>query len=176
MNEQARQQRNTSRMAELHPNFAQRIGFIIRDLEALAYRPRIQEAYRSPAKQKEAFNNGRSKLEFGFHNVTGLDGRPESLAVDLLDDDNPLNPSRHYLLHLAHIAGKYNCNTGILWGLPSSIQESLILEIQAVGEDVHRTRPIPENLKIGWDPTHVEPSDITVGAAKNGHRPPALPE
>jgi hypothetical protein len=26
-------------------------------------------------------------------------------------------------------------------------------------------------LKIGWDPTHIEPTDVTVSAAKGGKRP-----
>lgn len=174
MTEQARKLRNEQRLAELYPSFAKRIRAIIRDMEKLGYRPRIQDGYRSPAKQREVFESGNSKLEYGFHNVTGPGGLPESLAVDLLDDDRPLDPSKTYLVILAAVAGRYKCSTGILWGLPGTIQDSLMREIAMVNSDI--THQIPKALKIGWDPTHIEPTDISVAKAKAGERPPNLPE
>ena len=71
---------------------------VIEALEGQNIRPRIQQAWRSPAEQLEAFNSGHSKLKFGYHNATGKNGEKEALAVDLLDDDAPLNPSVRYLL------------------------------------------------------------------------------
>jgi hypothetical protein len=50
--------------------------------------------------------------------VTAADGTPEALAVDMLDDDAPLNPSKKYLLMLAHAAEKAGLETGIRWGSP----------------------------------------------------------
>ena len=98
MNEAARQQRNQQRLAECFPKFARRVKAVIEELEAQGFRPRIQDAHRTIADQIKAFNGGFSKVRFGFHNVTGPNGKSESLAVDLLDDDKPLNPSRKYII------------------------------------------------------------------------------
>src|SRR5258708_7814342 len=96
--------RNASRLEELHPSFAARIVAIIAELETSVLRPRIQEAWRSPADQLKAFEHRTSKLKFGFHNLTTADGRPNSLAVDLLDDDHPTQVGTPYLLQLAAAA------------------------------------------------------------------------
>src|SRR5258708_29977981 len=125
MNEQKRKERNTQRLTELWPAFAKKIKAVIADLEAAGLRPRIQDAYRSPADQLKAFNSGNSKLKFGFHNVTGAGGKPESLAVDLLDDDHPLASPTPYLLRLAATAQKFGLETGVLWGLPSAMQQAV---------------------------------------------------
>jgi hypothetical protein len=69
--------------------------------------------WRSIAAQEAAFAAGHSKLKFGFHNVTGANGRPEALAVDLLDDDAPVNPGKPYLLRLAAAAGDAGLVSGI---------------------------------------------------------------
>jgi len=85
--EDARLKRNIQRQVELYPTFAARVVRIIATLEAAGFRPRIQDAWRSAAAQAELFAKGTTKVKFGFHNVTGTGGRPESLAVDLLDLD-----------------------------------------------------------------------------------------
>src|SRR4051812_48603336 len=104
MNEQQRKERNTQRVTELWPSFGQKIEAVIAAMEAAGLRPRIQDAWRSPEDQLKAFNTGHSKLKFGFHNVTGAGGHKEALAVDMLDDDHPLNSAPGYLLQLAAIA------------------------------------------------------------------------
>jgi hypothetical protein len=163
MDENARIARNTQRLKELHHGFAQRVGRIIAALEAQGFRPRIQDAWRSPEDQLEAFNNGHSKLRFGFHNVTSPNGRPEALAVDLLDDDAPTASRSEYLLRLAAAAATVRCQTGVAWGLPPALKDALAAEI-ASGN-------FKASVKIGWDPTHVEPADITVAQARSGARP-----
>src|SRR5215213_8106713 len=98
MKETARKERNQQRLTECFPAFAQKVQAVIDDLEGQGFRPRIQDAHRSVADQLKALKGGFSKVKFGFHNVTGANGKPESLAVDLLDDDHPLNPSRKYII------------------------------------------------------------------------------
>jgi hypothetical protein len=163
MDENARNARNTQRLTELHPTFAQRVRSIIAALEAQGFRPRIQDGWRSPADQLKAFNNGNSKLKFGFHNCTGPGGIRESLAVDLLDDDSPLDSRREYLLRLAAAAATVRCQTGIAWGLPP-VLKAAVFDAVAKGN-------FNANVKIGWDPTHVEPADVTVAQAQAGARP-----
>ena len=164
MDERARLSRNAQRLGELHTAFARRIRRVLAALEAKGYRPRIQDAWRSPADQLKAFARGTSKLKFGFHNVTRANGRPEALAVDILDDDFPLNPRGDYLLQLAAASGRVQCRTGIAWGLPPALAKAVA---DAVANGAWRAR-----IKIGWDPTHVEPADLTLAAAKAGKRPP----
>ncbi|HXG93475.1 MAG TPA: hypothetical protein VNN73_14095 [Blastocatellia bacterium] len=163
MNETARKQRNEQRLAECFPAFAQRMEAVIKDMEAEGFRPRIQDAHRTIADQLKAFNGGFSKVKFGFHNVTGANGKPESLAVDLLDDDNPLNPPRKYLIRLAAIAQANGLQTGIFFGLPQGLRQGLS---QAIADSNFSSA-----VKMGFDPTHVEVTGISIAEAKAGKRP-----
>jgi hypothetical protein len=163
MNEANRRQRNTEKLSELFPTFRARIVALIQGLEARGVRPRIQEAWRSPADQLAAFESGHSKLKFGFHNVTGPGDVKEALAVDLLDDDNPLNASVAYLLQVASAAEAQGLTTGIRWGLPTA----LVTAVDAALAAKDWQRPV----KVGWDPTHVQPVGLTASDAKAGERP-----
>lgn len=163
MKEIDRQKRNETRYAELYPTFRARLKRVISRLEASGIRPRIQDAWRSPADQRKAFESGHSKLLFGFHNITGADGTPQSLAVDLLDDDSPEAASKSYLLQLAAAAEKAGLSTGIRWGVPVKLAAAIDFAIANQQWDA--------DVKIGWDPTHVQPTDITVAQAKSGARP-----
>lgn len=164
MDEQSRKQRNDSRLQELYPTFRQRIEAVILELESNGFRPRIQEAWRSIADQKKKVTNGHSKVEFGFHNVTAPDGTKEALAVDLIDDDAPLKPSKNYILHLAAAAEAQGLETGIRWGTFSED------EIAAIDSAI-ATQDWNADIKIGWDPMHVQPTDVTIDQAKDGARP-----
>ncbi len=163
MNEAGRHQRNTEKLSELFPTFRARVAALIQDLEGRGIRPRIQEAWRSPADQLAAFQSGHSKLKFGFHNVTGSGNAKEALAVDLLDDDNPLSPSAAYLLQVASAAEAQGLTTGIRWGLPTA----LVGAVNAALAAKDWQRPV----KMGWDPTHVQPVGLTASEAKAGKRP-----
>lgn len=163
MTDAKRNERNQQRVTELFPSFRTRIVRVISELEAAGLRPRIQDAWRSPDGQLAAFENGTSKLKFGFHNVTGANGAKESLAVDMLDDDSPLNSKKPYLLQLAAAAQRNGLATGIRWGLPKALREVI--------DDVIATADWDRPVKIGWDPTHVEPIGITPTEAKRGSRP-----
>jgi hypothetical protein len=165
MNETARKKRNRDRLAECHPGFAAPLAKLIERLEEHGFRPRIQDAWRSPERQKELFAAGKSKLEWGFHNATGAGGERESLAVDLLDDDQPLGPSSRYVLTLAVLAGDLGLRTGALWGLSKNLRKATV-------EAIAR-RKFDAAVKIGWDPCHVEITGISVAAARDqGKRPP----
>lgn len=164
MKEADRIKRNQSRMTELFPTFAARLRGVIEQLESEGIRPRIQDAWRSPEDQLKAFDSGHSKLRFGFHNVTGFGGKKEALAVDLLDDDAPLNPRKTYILKLAAAAEAQGLLiTGVRWGLVKKLREGIDAAIAA--------QDWQAEVKIGWDPLHVEPTDVTVAQAEAGERP-----
>lgn len=164
MTEASRKQRNADKVQELYPAFRIRIEKVIVEMEARGFRPRIQDAWRSPEEQLAAFNSGHSKLKFGFHNVTGANGQKESLAVDILDDDSPLAYRPTYLLNLAQVARSNGLNTGISWGLPEVMGSALNTSIYNCKFDEYKG-------KIGWDPTHCESVGMTPEDARHGKRP-----
>jgi hypothetical protein len=168
--EAARQARNATALAECYPAFGARVAALIAALEAQGYRPRIQCAWRSPAEQLEMRRRGTSKVAYGFHNVTGADGQKASLAVDLLDDAEPLAPSMRYCVVLAIEAARVGCTTGLLWGLPRAIARGLEAALEA--GDVEAAAAF---TKRGWDPCHVEPRFLGVAAARQGQRPGPWP-
>lgn len=163
MEDQKRKQRNKERLQELYPPFAKMIRKVIDDLEKTGFRPRVQEAYRSPEGQLEAYNSGHSKLKYGFHNATGADGTPESLAVDLYDDDRPLNPTTAYLLQLSSAAWSHGLATGVLWGL--DVRQQKIVKTAIASKDWN------SKVRTGWDSWHIEPANITISEVKSGKRP-----
>lgn len=153
MEETKRKERNAQMVLKLEAGFRIIIEQIIVEMEGRGFRPRIQEADRSPADQLQAFKTGHSKLKFGFHNITGPNGEPRSMAVDLIDDDYPLASRPSYLLNLAQVARKHGVQTGILWGLNPIMQ-------MAVNNAIDKSE-FDSKVKIGWDPTHIEPIGIT---------------
>ena len=163
MTEQKRLERNSIRLKECHSVFGSALKKVISALESDGVRPRIQDAWRSPEDQLKAFKSGHSQLKFGFHNVTSAAGKPESLAVDLLDDSSPLNPSTKYVLRLTPAAQKHGLNTGAFFGLPVHLRNAL--------QDAIDTKNFDAALKIGWDPCHVQVTGITPTEAKSGKRP-----
>lgn len=163
MNEPARKQRNKQRLTECFPAFARRVEAVIKDLEAQGFRPRIQDAHRSLEDQLKAFNGGFSKTKFGFHNIMGSNGKSESLAVDLLDDNRPLSPSRKYIILLAAAAQAHELHPGSFFGLEPPLDKGLQTAID--------NKDFNPNIKIGFDPTHIEATGVTINQAKNGARP-----
>lgn len=168
MREMDRKERNRTRLGECHPGFSVKVAQLIHKLESDGFRPRIQDAWRSPKEQKEKFKTGRSKLEWGFHNACKEDDTPEALAVDLLDDDQPLAPSKRYLLALAVHAEDLDLRTGVLWGLPKDLSDATRAAIEKGDFEA--------DVKIGWDPTHVQVTGISLDAAREEGKRPAVPE
>lgn len=166
MNEADRRARNTAKLAECHPAFRARLAQVLSAMSG-HYRPRVQEAYRSPADQQKAFDSGHSKLRYGLHNATGPGGRKEALAADVLDDDHPTSPPRRYLLALAVAAADAGLETGILWGLNATGRAATRAAI--------RRRDVDADVPVGWDPTHVQTAGLTAAAVKAGARPTPPP-
>lgn len=164
MNDTDRQKRNEEKLTELHPWMRQRVIGLLVDLEHHGWKPRIQDAWRSPEDQLKAFNSGHSKLKYGYHNVTGPGGVKESFACDILrEDDSVLKAEKEYCIALAHYAKKQGLATGIVWGMPQAIA---LATMRAVAQ-----LDLNANVKISWDPTHCEPSDPWLAKLQGGWRP-----
>ncbi len=166
MTEPDREARNERKLKQLHPWLRPKIAAVLEDLEGHGYRPRIQDAWRSPADQRKAWESGHSKLLWGFHNATAQDGTPEALACDVLDDDVPFSPSQRYLMMLAASAQVHDLVTGIGWGLGARLRDGL--------EAAILRRDWSADVKIGWDPCHVQVGGIRVAEARKGARPGGL--
>lgn len=164
MQEVARKTRNEERLQECYLLFARKVKAVISDMEESGFRPRIQDAYRNPADQLKDFRRGTSTVEFGFHNVTGQDSSPESLAVDLIDDDNPLASGRRYVITLAHIAAGHGLRSGIFFNSGSEENRAELWEAIA-------NLNFDPKIKIGFDPTHLEATGLSIDEAHNGKRP-----
>ena len=154
---------NKTKLFELYPAFRTRIDAVLKELEQAGYRPRIQEAWRSPADQLDAYRRGTSKVMYGFHNVTSSLGVKESLAADILDDDNPTTTKVAFMLHLAAAAEAQGLVTGIRWDLKDEDMVLIDIALQNKNWDA--------KVRVGWDPLHVEPLGITIMEAKGGKRP-----
>ena len=95
--------------------------------------------------------------------MTGVGGTKESLACDVLDDDNPLAPRTRYLLALAIACRAQGLETGLLWGLPANLRDGVEAALAA--------KDIEAQVKLGWDPTHAQATGLTPAEAKAGSRP-----
>lgn len=167
MKEADRLARNKERLTECFPTFAACVAAVIADMQAQDFRPRIQDAHRSIADQHAHHGDGTSTVSFSFHNVVGAAGKFEALAVDLLDDDHPgENVSRKYLITLASVAQKHGLKSGIFFFKsepPPGTREKLKAAVDALNFDPH--------IVIGFDPTHIETTGVTIAQAKAGKRP-----
>ena len=163
MLEQDRLTRNQQMLAGMYPTFRTRVEAVLKELEGYGLRPRIQESWRSPADQLEAFRTGHSQLLYGFHNVTGVTGAKEALAADIIDDNNPTSLNLPYIIHLVAAAENNELTTGIYWNISD---ESVAAIHTAVA-----TKNWNAKVKIGWDPLHVEATGLTTAEAKAGKRP-----
>jgi hypothetical protein len=163
MTEEQRKERNTQRLTECNPIFRRKVGAILADLAGHGWRPRIQEAWRSPARQKQLLADGFTKVGWGMHNAATEDGKPDSLAVDILDDDQPNHESTRFLLMLAASAKAHGCVTGIDWGLAQEDRDTIRSAIAS--------RDFDAKIEVGWDPCHVQIGGISVQEARTGVRP-----
>ena len=155
--------RNQSRLQELYPFFRTRVEAVLREMEAAGCRPRIQDAWRSPADQLKAFQSGYSKVKYGFHNVTGANGMKEALAVDILDDNRPLGAKTDYMLRLVAAAERNGLTTGIRWDLSDAYCKAI--------DDAIAAQTWTAPIHVGWDPLHVEVTGLTISEAQHGLRP-----
>jgi len=154
---------NKNKLQELYPPFRTRIEAVIKEMEGAGYRPRVQQAWRSPADQLDAYKRGTSKVMFGFHNTTGANGVKEALAADIWDDDRLEHVKVDFMLHLAAAAEANGLTTGIRWDLAD--EDSVLIDIAL------KNKNWAAKVRVGFDPLHVEPTGITIEEAKAGKRP-----
>lgn len=169
MKELDRRARNTAIAGELHPWMRERYWATVHALEMLGERPRGQVGWRSIEQQAIEVAENQSQVLFGYHNVTGPHGKKESFAVDILDDNDPLDrdpamPHSVYALKLAACAEAAGLKSLIRWGLDTAQRAAVdraILE-----------RNWTAKVQIGKDPDHIQPALDWLGRLQTGWRPP----
>jgi hypothetical protein len=163
MNEADRKLYNQKKLEELYPWFRMRIEAVLREMELAGFRPRVQTAWRSPADQLDAYRRGTSKLQYGFHNVTGSNGEKEALAADIWDDDLLAKVKVDYMLRLAAAAEAQGLITGIRWDLKD--EDAVLIDIALQNKNWNA------KVRVGWDPLHVEATGMRPNEAREGRRP-----
>jgi len=155
---------NKARLSELYSGFVPLVEAILLDLKQ--YNPRIVCAYRSPEEQLRAYRSGHSKLKFGLHNVTGKNGKKESLAVDIIPLVDGYSAPTSFWLKLASSALVHNCESGVLWtGTNILVKHRILQAIKARDFTGYKG-------KLGWDCSHVQWSGgLTIKQIQKGIRP-----
>ena len=172
MTEEARKKRNTSALAECNPWVGERMARVLDRMEGRGFRPRIQCAARSGAAQLLARTLGKSGVTWSLHQARTTEGKPDSLACDVIDDNEPLRPSGRYVLALAVESRAEGLETGIRWGHETAGKE----RVEAAIERFRLTGDVGFALAPdgkGWDPCHVQVprAVLSVADAKGGKRP-----
>jgi hypothetical protein len=153
--------RNEAGLKECWPAFGARVRRALLTLQSAGLRPRVHDAWRSPAEQLADFKSGASQRRWGYHNATSAAGAPEALAVDIVDDDHPMHVPWAFIAAVNRSAWDAGLNTGVLWGLPMHLRAGTEATIRAGGQP----------KKWGWDPLHLEPRGLTIARARAGERP-----
>ncbi len=73
------------KLASLHPDFRPRVEAVIAALKEQGYQPHIVYGWRSVTVQAQLVAEGKSKVQFSFHNAQKPDGTPAAWAADLID-------------------------------------------------------------------------------------------
>lgn len=162
MNEAARKKANQERLRLIDETIRPNVRAVLRDLERQGLRPAIDaDVWRSPEKQLELHKKGVTKVKWGFHCAT-RDGKPGSLAADIVDAERAWNVDTEWWLRLGGSAVRRGLGWGGFFGVPAHLRRSL--------ESALKRRDWDTALKIGWDPAHVETTRVTIAEARRGKR------
>jgi hypothetical protein len=110
--------RTRAKLAELDPVFRPQVEELLRRARAAGLRPEIVEAYRTHARQKELYEQGRSQPGHKVTNAKpGRSAHNHRLAVDIaaLDENNSIYyPKGEDLFY--QTMGRIAHDLGIMWG------------------------------------------------------------
>ena len=159
-----RKERNEALLLKVYPTLRPKLRAVIADMEGKGWQPCIDPGvYRTPAEQADKVRRGYSKVSYSYHNVTGENGKPESLAADIVDARYGWDAPSNYWLQLASSAQSHGMETGIRWGLTNP--KRLIINA------LIRAKNWSAKYAMGWDAAHVQCVGISLGQAKAGARP-----
>jgi hypothetical protein len=132
--------------SELHPELLKRINYVLQDLQARGWDVRLSNGSRSLSKQLLEKAAGRSSASFSFHMVTDGAGRPQAMAVHVIDRSLGYRAAKGHPFwqDLETSAERHGLRTGNSWKKP-------------------------------WDPAHVQLyENKQLKDVRRGHRPAYL--
>lgn len=174
MTDERLQARNMAMTREVYFRLRPQVRRILHSMKRRGWRPRVQQAWRSPAEQLRKLKKKTSKVAWSFHNATRrMTGKPEALAVDVIDDKKLYRPPKLFWFHLAQLAQKNGMETGIAWGVKGKAKREAIQEAIDFSMilDPERFARYTKKIRIGWDPGHCQPAGVKLSAARKGWRP-----
>jgi len=164
LTEAQRKKANAERLEKVDPSIRERVSMCLEYLESQGHRPVIDgDVWRSPETQLRKFRQGVSKAKWGFHCATTKDGKPGSLAADIVDADRLWTAGEDYWLDVGRAALKAGLGWGGFFGLKDAEKERLRKILDGETDPAKVTR--------GWDPAHVQVAGLEISEAKAGKRP-----
>jgi peptidoglycan L-alanyl-D-glutamate endopeptidase CwlK len=73
------------KLRSMHPDLRQKIQTVLQALKKRGYKPKIDNAWRARSVQAKPVQQGRSRVQFSFHNAQKPDGTPNAYAADIID-------------------------------------------------------------------------------------------
>lgn len=73
------------KLASMNPAFRSKASQLLQRLKGQGFRPKVFFAWRSVDVQRELKRQGRTKVDFSFHNAT-IGTRPNAYAADIIDE------------------------------------------------------------------------------------------
>jgi hypothetical protein len=161
--EETRRQQNAQRLQKISPTIRPAVALVIADMEADGHRPLIHEnVHRTIAEQLQMVRRGVSKTRYSYHNATTPDGRPDSLAADIVDADQLWNVERRFWMDLCRHALARGLRSGYFFGLTLKEKQALLGACER--------RDYGAKLRTGWDAAHVQTARVTIEQARQGLR------
>lgn len=166
MTEEQRKKLNGERLLKVDTSIRSKVASVLATLEHYGHRPLIAaEVWRDPALQLSMYRRGVSKVRWGFHCAT-RDGKPASLAADIIDAEKGWSATPAFWLTLGYAANAQRLGWGGYWGLPASMRRALEETVRSPIDPTEKG----ERVKFGWDVSHVETSAVTIAEARAGKR------
>lgn len=167
MDDQKRRETNQIRLALIDVSIRARVAAVLGRLESRGLDPLIAtDVWRSPAVQLQKFRQGVSKLRWGFHCATTKEGKPGSLAADIVDANLNWNAPASFWLAVGAAAAEFGLSWGGFFGLAREQREHLT----AILENFRTSGTIGAKPIFGWDVAHVETAFVSVANAQSGYR------
>lgn len=167
MTENERRKLNADRLALIDVSIRPKVAAVISQLESRDLHPLIaKDVHRSPARQRELYNAGRTKVLWGFHNATVPGSKPPvpgSLAADIVDADLAWNASVRFWLELGCAARDHGLGWGGFFGLSAP-------QMDRLKRLFDRHELWGQKVQFGWDPAHIQTMTVSLADAKKGKR------
>lgn len=134
-------------------NFRAKVEATLQTLAEKGERPKVFEAKRTEAQQREKVRKGYSKTMASYHLKRGGDGG--GMACDIADAKKGWNGSKRFWLLLGANCLARGMSWGGLFGLDQSQREAVKSAIDRARKAGWPQSHAAYQVPIGWDPAHV---------------------